>query len=208
MVKHDQEEVEEETTTEEDEEIVDISDADFSELGIFGEDPVWEIPLIRSIPNPAYVEGGKESKIKKFRLWVPVKMLTQAELLRMQEGQKIPKGSRNILDALAIKRWSKTEADMFNLAIKRAGGKITFTKDPRGKANYGVGEISIEDLSRADIRRLEAAISPGMNKSEEDSEDDIRAGSREAGTATKKSKRMPLGPGRAGEDPATDQATV
>lgn len=206
MVKRDEEEVEE--TLDEDEAIIDISDADFSMLGIFGEDPTWEIPLIRSIPNPAYVEGGKEPKVNKYRLWVPIKMLTQAELLRMQEGQKIPKGSRNILDALAIKRWSKTEADMFNLAIKRAGGKITFTKDPRGKANYGVGEISIEDLSRADIARLEAAISPGMNKSEENSEDDIRAGRREAGAASKKSRRMPLDPGRACEDPATDQATV
>lgn len=193
---------------EEDEEIIDISDADFADLGIFGEDPTWQIPLIRAIPNPAYKDGGKEPKIKKFRLWVPVKMLTQAELLRMQEGQKIPKGSRNILDALAIKRWSKTEADMLNLAIKRAGGKIRITKDPRGMANYAAGELSIEDLSRADIQRLEAAISPGLNKSEEDGEVDIRTDRREAGTTSKKSKRMSLDSGRTKADPNTDQAVL
>lgn len=193
---------------EEDEEIIDISDADFADLGIFGEDPTWQIPLIRAIPNPAYREGGKEPKIKKFRLWVPVKMLTQAELLRMQEGQKIPKGSRNILDALAIKRWSKTEADMFNLAIRRAGGKIRITKDPRGMANYAAGELSIEDLSRADIQRLEAAISPGLNKSEEDGEVDIRTDRREAGTTPKKSKRMLMDTGRAKADTNPDQAVL
>lgn len=204
MVKEETEELE----VLEDEEIIDISDSDFAELGIFGEDPTWEIPLIRAIPNPAYVNGGKEPKVKKFRLWVPVKMLTQAELLRMQEGQKIPKGSRNILDALAIKRWSKSEADMFNLAIKRAGGKIRITKDPRGKANYAAGELSIEDLSRADIQRLEAAISPGLNKSEEDSEESFRTVSGQASPIAKKPRRMSLDTGRAGEDTNTDKAAL
>lgn len=193
---------------EDDEGIIDISDADFAELGIFGEDPTWQIPLIRAIPNPAYKEGGDQPKIKKFRLWVPVKMLTQAELLRMQEGQKIPKGSRNILDALAIKRWSKTEADMLNLSIKRAGGKIRITKDPRGMANYAAGELSIEDLSRADIQRLEAAISPGLNKSDEDGEVDVRTDRREAGTPSKKSKRMLLDTGRAKADTNPDKAVL
>lgn len=204
MVKEETEELE----VLDDEEIIDISDGDFAELGIFGEDPTWEIPLIRSIPNKNYIEGGTEPKVKKFRLWVPVKMLTQAELLRMQEGQKIPKGSRNILDALAIKRWSKSEADMFNLAIKRAGGKIRITKDPRGMANYAVGELSIEDLSRADIQRLEAAISPGLNKSEEDGQESFRAAGGEVSTTSKKSMRMLMDTRRTVADTDTDKATL
>ncbi len=178
--------IEDEQELGEDEEIVEIGE-DFSGLAVFGEDPTWEIPLIRRIPNPEWRKGSKAPKTKAYRIWVPVKMLTQAEMLRMQEGQRIPKGSRNILDAMAIKRWSKGEADMFNTAIKRAGGKLRFVMSPRGKANYAAGEMSIEDLSRADIRALEAAISPGMSKSEGDFEDELRASRRQAGAAPQES---------------------
>lgn len=185
--------IEEEPLEEED--VIDITDEDFASLSVFGEDPTWEIPLLRRVPDPSR-KGG----VRVYRLWVPVKMLTQAELLRMQEGQRIPKGSRSILDATAIKRWSRAEVEMLNTAVRKAGGKIRFVLAPRGKANYAAGEISIEDLTRDDLRRLEAAISPGISKSEEDIEDEVRASRRQAGAASKKPKRVPLDPGGALED--------
>jgi hypothetical protein len=187
----------------EDEDVVDITDEDFAQLAVFGEDPTWEIPLLRRIPDPSR-KGG----VRVYRLWVPVKMLTQAELLRMQEGQRIPKGSRNILDATAIKRWSRAEVEMLNAAVKKAGGKIRFVLAPRGKANYAAGEISIEDLTRDDLRRLEAAISPGISKSEEDIEDEVRASRRQAGAPSKKPQRVPLDSGGALEDSSPSAADV
>ncbi len=179
----------------EDEDVVDITDEDFAQLAVFGEDPTWEIPLLRRIPEPS-----KKGGVKVYRLWVPVRMLTQAELLRMQEGQRIPRGTRNILDATAIKRWSRSEVEMLNTAVAKAGGKIRFVLAPRGKANYAAGEISIEDLTRDDLRRLEAAISPGISKSEEDIEDEVRASRRQAGPASPKPKRMFVDPGGTGEN--------
>lgn len=187
----------------EDEDIVDITDEDFASLSVFGEDPTWEIPLLRRVPDP-----NRKGGVRVYRLWVPVKMLTQAELLRMQEGQRIPKGSRNILDATAIKRWSKAEVEMLNTAVRKAGGKIRFVLAPRGKANYAAGEISIEDLTRDDLRRLEAAISPGISKSEEDIEDEVRASRRQAGPSPPKPQRVPVDPGGAVSDSGTGQTDV
>jgi hypothetical protein len=188
-----------------DEELIEITDEDLSSLSAFGEDPTWQVPITRRIPNPKYEDGGKEKPVLAYRYYVPLKMLTQAELLRMQEGQRIPKGSRNILDAVSIKRWSKGEVDMFNTAIKRAGGKIKFVNVPRGQANYAAGELSIEDLSRNDVRRLEAAISPGMNKSDEDIQIDARPGRRQAGAAPPKPRRMSVDSGGAVTDSPANQ---
>jgi len=194
---------------EEEEDITDISDLDFLGLSAFGQDPTWRIPLIRRVPNPNWHPGAKGIKeVKAYRLWVPVKMLTQAELLRIQEGQKIPRGSRNILDAVAIKRWSKGEADMFNAAVRRAGGSIRFTMDPRGKANYAAGEIALADLSREDVRKLEAAISPSMSKSDEDLAFEISVSRREVGAPSKVSKRVPMDTARAGENPDSNSPDV
>ena len=186
--------LEEEDEDLESEEIIDIGD-DFSGLEAWGEDPTWEIPILRRLPNLKYVDGGKEKPVLTYRLWVKVKLLTQTDLLRMQEGRKIPKGSRNIIDDLMIKKYSKTQADMFNTAIQRAGGKLRITMDPRGKANYAAGEISIHDLSREDNNRLEVAISPGVSKSSEDFEIDVRSSRRSPGAASKKPERMPLSEG-------------
>ena len=172
-----------------DEEIIDIGE-DFFGLDAWGKDPVWEIPIIRRVPNPKYSEGSKEKRVLSYRYWVPVKLLTQTELMRMQEGKKIPKGSRSIIDDTMIRKYSKTQAEMLNLAIQRAGGKLKITMDQRGMANYTAGELSIHDLSREDISRLEAAISPGVSKSSEDFENDVRVGRRSPGEATPIAKRV------------------
>jgi hypothetical protein len=172
-----------------DEEIIDIGE-DFFGLDAWGKDPVWEIPIIRRVPNPKYRAGSKEKPVLSYRYWVPVKLLTQTELMRMQEGKKIPKGSRSIIDDTMIRKYSKTQAEMLNLAIQRAGGKIKITMDLRGTANYSAGELSIHDLSREDISRLEVAISPGVSKSAEAFEDDVRSSRRSPGEAPPESKRL------------------
>jgi hypothetical protein len=188
-VKNDKELDEESLDSEENEEIIDIGD-DFRGLEAFGDDPTWEIPLIRRVPNPKFVEGGKEKPVLAIRYWAKVKLLTQMELMRMSEGKKIPKGSRNIVDNFMINRYSKTEADMLNVALQRGGDKLKITNDPRGKANYAAGEISIHDLSREDISRLEVAISPGVSKSSEDFEIDVRSSRRSVSSASKKSGKV------------------
>ena len=172
-----------------DEDIIDIGE-DFFGLDAWGKDPTWEIPIIRRLPNPKYTDGSKEKPVLSYRLWVPVKLLTQTELMRMQEGKKIPKGSRNVIDDFMIRKYSKTQADMLNVAIGRAGGKLKITMDPKGGANYSAGELSIHDLSREDISRLEVAISPGVSKSAEAFEDDVRSSRRSLGEAPSESKRL------------------
>lgn len=172
-----------------DEEIIDIGE-DFFGLDAWGKDPVWEIPIIRRVPNPKYCVGSKEKPVLSYRYWVPVKLLTQTELMRMQEGKKIPKGSRSIIDDTMIRKYSKTQAEMLNLAIQRAGGKLKITMDQRGTANYSAGELSIHDLSREDISRLEVAISPGVSKSAEAFEDDVRSSRRSPGEAPSEPKRV------------------
>ena len=171
------------------EEIIDIGE-DFLGLEVFGADPIWELPITRRVPNPRYVDGGKEKPVLAYRYWAKVKLLTQTELMRMSEGKKIPKGSRNIIDDFMIKRYSKTQADLLNVALQRGGDKLKITIDPRGKANYAAGEISIHDLSREDISRLEVAVSPGVSKSAEDFEESVRSSRRPVSSAPKKSKRL------------------
>jgi hypothetical protein len=172
-----------------DEELIEISDDDFVGLDAFGADPTWNVPIIRRIPNPKYKPGSKEKPVLAYVYKVPVKMLTQVELMRMSEGKRIPKGSRNIIDDMMIRRYSKSQADMLNIAIQRAGGKLKITADPRGNANYSAGELSINDLSTEDIKRLEVAISPGVSKSQADYEDEFRSDGGKAGPASPKSRK-------------------
>jgi hypothetical protein len=175
-----------------DEELIEISDDDFVGLDAFGADPTWKVPIIRRVPNPKYKPGSKEKPNLAYVYKVPVKMLTQVELMRMSEGKRIPKGSRNIIDDMMIRRYSKSQADMLNIAIQRAGGKLKITADPRGKANYSAGELSINDLSTEDIKRLEVAISPGVSKSQADYEDEFRFDrSQVSSTSTKSGKGNP-----------------
>lgn len=197
MVK---EEIMEEDEFNQDEELIEISDDDFAGLDAFGADPTWSVPIIRRVPNPKYSAGSKEKPTLAYVYRVPVKMLTQVEIMRMSEGKKIPKGSRNIIDDLMIKRYSKSQADMLNIAIKRAGGKLRITMDPRGQANYGAGELSINDLSTEDVKKLEVAISPGVSKSQSDFENEFRTSGSEAGQATAKSRPMHLPKRNVGKD--------
>jgi hypothetical protein len=177
----------------EQEEFIDIAE-DLSQLSVFGEDPVWRVPIVRRIPDPTTATG-----FKAYRLFIPVKMLTQAEILAAQTGMNL-KGGRNIVDEALIKRWSKSQAKIFTLAVQRAGGKIKFTVDPRGQANYAAGELSVNDLSYEDMKRLEAIVTPGMNKSAEAIEDEARVSSRSAGKAPKKPKRRNIPEAGTGED--------
>ena len=184
------EEIEKEDEFDQDEELIEISDDDFVGLDTFGADPTWHVPIIRRVPNPKYTAGSREKPVLAYVYRVPVKMLTQIEIMRMSEGKRVPKGARNIIDELMIKRYSKSQADMINIAIKRAGGKLTITMDARGQANYSAGELSINDLSTEDVKKLEVAISPGVSKSQADYEESFRSAGGEAGPASSKSKPM------------------
>jgi hypothetical protein len=191
-----------------DEELIEISDDDFTGLDAFGADPTWTVPLIRRTPNPKYFAGSKEKPVLAYVYRVPVKMLTQVEIMRMSEGKRVPKGSRNIIDDLMIKRYSKSQADMLNIAIKRAGGKLKITMDARGQANYSAGELSINDLSTEDVKKLEVAISPGVSKSQADYEGEFRSSGSEAGPVTAKSKPMHSSRGSMGKDARNSESIL
>lgn len=191
-----------------DEELIEISDDDFAGLDAFGADPTWRVPIIRRVPNPKYSAGSKEKPTLAYVYRVPVKMLTQVEIMRMSEGKKIPKGSRNIIDDLMIRRYSKSQADMLNIAIKRAGGKLRITMDPRGQANYGAGELSIMDLSTEDVKKLEVAISPGVSKSQADYEESFRASGSEVSQVASKSRPVHSSKRNLGKDAGSPEGVL
>jgi hypothetical protein len=202
------EELMEEDEFNQDEELIEISDDDFAGLDAFGADPTWTVPLIRRTPNPKYYAGSKEKPVLAYVYRVPVKMLTQVEIMRMSEGKRVPKGSRNIIDDLMIKRYSKSQADMLNIAIKRAGGKLKITMDGRGQANYAAGELSINDLSTEDVKKLEVAISPGVSKSQADYEGEFRATGSETGPAPSKSKPVHSSKSNLGKDARNPESVL
>lgn len=204
----DKDEIIEEDEFTQDEELIEISDEDFAGLDAFGADPTWTVPLVRRTPNPKYYAGSKEKPVLAYVYRVPVKMLTQIEIMRMSEGKRVPKGSRNIIDDLMLKRYSKSQADMINIAIKRAGGKLTITMDARGKANYAAGELSINDLSTEDIKKLEVAISPGVSKSQADYEESFRLDGGQTGPAPQKSKPVHLSKRGVGKDAGSPEGIL
>lgn len=68
-------------------------------------------------------------------------------------------------------------ADLFNLCIKN----WRFSNVPAGKANYEEGELSVRDLTPDAKNMLERAVAPGVGKTPEQLERDIKANRRKVG---------------------------
>ena len=66
--------------------------------------------------------------------------------------------------------------DLFNYCVKYRGA--TFVNCDKGMANYGAGEISIRDLTLGEKQKLEMLFTPGMGKSGEQLERQLKADSR------------------------------
>jgi len=73
-------------------------------------------------------------------------------------------------------------ADLFNITIRN----WRFVNVPAGKANYEEGELSVRDLTAEARNMLERAVAPGVGKTAEQLEQDIKANRRKVGKGNRR----------------------
>lgn len=65
------------------------------------------------------------------------------------------------------------DMQLFNFCVKGRG--VVFTNDDKGRADYGIGEISIRDLPFDEKQRLEMLFAPGVGKTGQQYEQELKA---------------------------------
>lgn len=67
--------------------------------------------------------------------------------------------------------------EIFNICVKN----VKFVNTPRGMANYEAGEISMQDLTLEQKQMIEKEVIPGVGKSPEQLEQELKASRRQVG---------------------------
>lgn len=77
-------------------------------------------------------------------------------------------------------------AELFNMCVRN----WSFSNSPAGKANYEEGELSVRDLTQDARSLLEKAVAPGVGKTAEQLEQDIKANRRKVGKGNRRKSKM------------------